>query len=130
INGGVLQLAQTVAMPATGNVVVNSGGTLAVNSNGTGEWSESTDTSVGGTIGGLIAGRGGQGAANQVTWMSGSALGIDTTNASGGAIVYNGVVGGFRTTSGTTDNVGFTKLGTGSLELTGTNTFAGPLTIA
>src|SRR5262249_44234471 len=78
----------------------------------------------------LIAGRGGQGAANQVTWMPGSALGIDTTNASGGSITYGGVIGGFHTTSGTTNAVGFTKLGAGTLQLSGANTFSGQLSTA
>ena len=130
INTGVLTFGKTFAMPSTGNVLVNSSGTLAVNSNGTDEWAASTDTSVGGTIGSLIAGRGGQGAANQITWLPGSSLGIDTTNASGGSMTYSGVIGNFRTTSGTTNSVGFTKLGAGTLELSGANTFSGPLATA
>jgi fibronectin-binding autotransporter adhesin len=113
-----------------GLVTVNNGGTLAVNAGGTGEWSDLT--SGAGSIGGLIAGTGGQGAANQVTWMPGSALGIDTTNAPGPppALTYNGVVGNFRTAGGgTTNAVGFTKRGVGLLTLTGNNTFSGPLTV-
>ena len=175
INAGTLQFGQTVSMPATGDVTVNSGGTLSVNSNGSGEWSESTNAAVGGTIGSLIAGRGGQGLANQVNWSPGSSLGIDTTNASGGAMEYTGVIGSFRSTilpgdynhdgnvgaadyvawrlgssptpnsvadyntwrsnfgatagGGTTDNVGFTKCGYGTLTLSGNNTFSGQLKV-
>jgi fibronectin-binding autotransporter adhesin len=118
-----------------GGVTVNSGGTLAANAGGTGEWTESTDTSVGGTIGSLVAGRGGQGTANEISWMPGSTLAIDTTNAAGAptapALTYTGVIGGFRTAGGgTTDAVGFTKRGIGTLTLSGNNTFSGPLTVA
>ena len=45
-------------------------------------------------------------------------------------MTYSGVIGGFRTTSGTTNAVGFTKRGTGSLTLDGNNTFSGQLIVA
>ena len=46
-------------------------------------------------------------------------------------MTYTGVIGGFRTTGGgTTNAVGFTKRGSGTLELHGNNTFSGPLSIA
>ncbi len=73
INGGTLQFGQTISMPASGNVTVNSGGTLAVNAGGTDEWTTSTDDTIGGTIGSIIKGRGGQGTANQISWSRGSA---------------------------------------------------------
>jgi autotransporter-associated beta strand protein len=119
---------------AQGLVTVNNGGTLGVNAGGAGEWTDSTDTSTGGTIGSLIAGRGGQGAANQITWMPGSVLGIDTTNAPGAptapALTYAGVIGGFRTAGGgTTDAVGFTKRGLGTLTLSADSPFSGPLSV-
>ena len=131
VNGGTLQFGQTVAMPSSGTVTVNNGGTLAVNAGGAGEWTDSTVTSDPGSLAGVIAGTGGQGTAGQVTWNTGSSLGIDTTNAPGGFLTYGGVIGGFRTTGGgTTNAVGFTKRGAGTLTLSGNNTFSGPLTIA
>ncbi len=130
INAGTLQFGQTISMPASGAVTVNIGGTLAVNVGGAGEWTDSTDDTIGGTIGSIIKGRGGRGTANQVSWISGSALGVDTTN-SGGTVLYSGNIGGFRTTGGgTIESVGFTKRGTGTLELSGNNTFSGPLSMA
>ena len=41
------------------------------------------------------------------------------------------MIGGFRTAGGgTTDAVGFTKRGTGTLTLSGNNTFSGPLAVS
>ena len=73
--GGTLQLAKQVALynnnpsawTTSGNINVNNGATLAVNVGGTGEF---TPTDVG-----TLAGSSG--------FQSGSALGVDTTNASG-----------------------------------------------
>jgi autotransporter-associated beta strand protein len=114
---------------ASGVVTVNNGGTLAVNAGGTDEWTNSTDENTSGTIGSLIKGRGGQ-AGSAVNWMSGSTLAIDTSNA-GGAMTYTGVIGGFRTAGGgTTNAVGFTKRGSGTLTLDANHTFTGPLTLA
>ena len=114
----------------SGGVTVNNGGTLAVNAGGAGEWTDSAVITDPASIAGLIAGTGGQGTANQVTWMSGSTLAVDTTNA-GGSMTYTGNIGNFRTTGGgTTNAVGFTKRGSGTLELQGNNTFSGPLSIA
>lgn len=134
INAGTLQFGKTFAMPLTGNVTVNSSGTLAVNAGGTDEWTSSAVTTDPGSLAGLIAGKGGQGTANQVTWNSGSAFGVDTTNAPIGTnsapeLDYSGVIGSFRTSSGTTDAVGFTKRGLGRLVSTGNNTFSGQLTV-
>jgi autotransporter-associated beta strand protein len=126
INTGTLQFANTTAMPVAGGVNVNAGATLGVNAGGAGEWTNAT--SGGGAIGGLIAGTGGQGTANQVTWTAGSNLGIDTTN-SAGALSYSGVIGSFRAAVGTTNAVGLTKRGPGTLELSGANTYTGPTTL-
>ena len=67
-----------------------------------------------GSIGGLLSGVGGQGAT--VTFAAGSSLGIDTTNA-GGSFTYAGNI--------TISGVGIAKLGTGTLMLSGTNTYTG-----
>jgi autotransporter-associated beta strand protein len=132
INGGTLQFAETNSMPSSGVVSVEGSGnsaTLAVNAGGTSEWSNGA--SGGGTIGGLIAGTGGQGMADQIKWYTNSALGIDTTNAPGGALTYGGVIGSFKNESGGTRNdVGLTKLGSGKLILTAANTYTGPTTIS
>jgi autotransporter-associated beta strand protein len=130
INSGTLQFGQTVAMPISGAVTVNNGGTLGVNAGGAGEWTNSSVVGDPASLAGLIAGTGGQGTANQVTWNSGSTLAVDTTN-NGGSSTYDGNIGNFRTAGGgTINNVGFTKRGAGTLELTGTNTFSGQLSIA
>ena len=75
--GGTLQFAQTTAMPSSGVVAVNPGGTLAVNVGGAGEFTNATSGS--GSIGGLVAGVGGQNGV--VKWAAASVLGLDTTNA-------------------------------------------------
>ena len=59
INAQTLQFAQTVAMPASGTVTVNPSATLAVNAGGSGEFTNAT--SGPGSVGGLLAGVGGQG---------------------------------------------------------------------
>ena len=116
INGGVLQFTKTNAMPASGTVTVNNGATLAVNAGGTGEFTGAT--SGNGSIGGLLAGVGGQGASS-VTWNAGAILGIDTTNA-GAGLTYSGVIA--DSSAGT---LGLTKLGAGQLTLSASNTYTG-----
>jgi T5SS/PEP-CTERM-associated repeat protein/autotransporter-associated beta strand protein len=118
ISAGILQFAHTVAMPASETVSVNSGGTLAVDAGGTDEFTNGT--SGYGTIGGLLSGLGGQ-SGSTVTLNSGSAVGIDTTDA-GGSLTYSGNI--------TNSGVGLTKLGTGTLVLTGTNTYTGATTVS
>ena len=113
----MLQFAKIASMPASGIVLVASGGTLAVNAGGTGEFTNAT--SGNGSIGALFAGTGGQG--NTVSLNSGSAIGIDTTNASG-SLVYTGNLA--------TAGVGLTKLGSGTLILSGANSYTGNTTIS
>ena len=84
------------------------------------------------SIAGLIAGTGGQGTANQVTWNSGSTL-ADRYDQRAGAVddVHRRVSAASAPTGGgTTNAVGFTKRGAGTLTLAGNNTFSGPLSIA
>lgn len=113
ISNGTVQFTQTTAMPATGDVTVQTGATLAVNVGGTGEWT--TGTSGNGTVGGLLAGLGGQ---------------------SGGTVSYTGNVGlevvvlsGSQEYSSAIADVGtslqIAKSGSGTLTLSGNNSFNG-----
>jgi autotransporter-associated beta strand protein len=115
-----------------GGVTVNSGGTLAVSAGGTGDWTNnSIDQSTPGTLASLIKGKGGQ-TGSTVTWTSGSAMGIDVSNAPLNGTVheltYDGAIGGF-TPAGNLNNVGLTKRGIGRLISTANNTFTGPIVV-
>ena len=86
VNAGILQFANTSAMPSSGTVTVAASAVLAVNAGGANEFTDATSGS--GSIGGLLAGIGGQG--GPVSWGSGALLGIDTTDAGGGNLTYGG----------------------------------------
>lgn len=106
VNAGVLQAKSDGAIPGyntAGRVVVQSGGTLAVNAGGTGEWGVAN-------IQALLS---------NAAFNSGSVLGIDTTNAATGFTYGNAITG----------SVGISKLGTGTLTLTGANNYTGVTTI-
>jgi autotransporter-associated beta strand protein len=118
---GTLQFAKTNSMPATGAVDVGTGATLAVNAGDTANGEFSNATSGAGSIGGLLAGIGGQGAA--VSYTGDVRLGIDTTNAVG-SVSYAGAIADVGTT------LGLTKLGTNTLTLTVTNTYSANTTIS
>jgi autotransporter-associated beta strand protein len=118
ITGGILEFGNLTSMPATGTVAVN-GGDLAVDIAGTGEWTTGTSAAAG-SIGGLLAGIGGQG--NTVTWAGNSTIGIDTTFATG-AQTYSGVIGNVGT------SLGLNKLGPGTLILTASETYTGATTV-
>jgi autotransporter-associated beta strand protein len=120
ISGGVLQFANTGAMPPSGTVTVQSGATLTVNAGGPNEFT--SGTSGPGTLGSLLAGVGGQGA--PVAWTPGTFLGIDTTNASGGTLTYAGDI---ANPGGNT--LGLVKLGANTLVLSGTSTYMGGTTV-
>ena len=112
---GTLQFSKLVSMPAAGTVAAATGTTLAVNVGGAGEWT--TGTSGSGTIGGLLAGLGGQDGGT-VSYAGTATLGFDTTNASV-TQTFTGDIANVGTT------LGIRKLGTGTLELSGANTYTG-----
>ncbi|MCW1923906.1 autotransporter-associated beta strand repeat-containing protein [Luteolibacter arcticus] len=121
VNGGNLVFAKQVSLynntPANwtaANLIVNSGGTLGVNVGGTGEFTAADLDS----LKALGTGAGG--------FLSGSLLGINTTNA-GGNFTYASNIGD---SNGGANVLGLHKLGTGVLTLIGTNTYTGPTRIS
>lgn len=118
INGGTLQFAKkgslynsnTTSWTST-NIVVASGATAAFNVGGTGEFA-SADIDI---LKGL-------GTSAATGFRSGSSLGLDTSNASGGNFTYGGVIA--NTNSGA-NVLGLVKLGANTLTLTGANTYTG-----
>ncbi|MGA2616425.1 MAG: autotransporter-associated beta strand repeat-containing protein [Thermoguttaceae bacterium] len=107
VSGGMLQAAKTRALPGyatAGKVSVGNGGTLAVNAGGTGEWAAADIDTL----------------RSNASFASGSALGIDTTNAASGFTYASNIGGG----------LGITKLGANTLTLTGANSYIGTTTIS
>ena len=141
---GMLQFMKAASMPAAGTVAVGTGTTLAVNVGAGGEWT--TGTTGAGTLGGLLAGVGGQAGA-AVTYTGTVTLGIDTTNASIVNVISGnqGISGtgtvtsrfhdtAVQTYSGVIANpagvtLGLNKLGLNTLALTGANSYTGVTTV-
>jgi fibronectin-binding autotransporter adhesin len=117
VSAGTLQFAKTNSMSASSAVSVASGATLAVNAGGTGEFAAGSGN---GTIGGLFAGLGGQ-SGSTVSYASGATIGVDTTNATGSITESTALTG---------TGIGLTKLGTGTLILSGTNNYTGTTTVS
>ncbi|MHA3771339.1 autotransporter-associated beta strand repeat-containing protein [Verrucomicrobiota bacterium sgz303538] len=121
VSAGTLQFAKKVSLynntPASWtatNIIVNNGGTLALNVGGTGEFIASdVDTlkALGTATGGFT---------------NGSTLGLDTTNASGGNFAYDSAI---ANTNGGVNAIGLTKLGANTLTLSGANTYTGPTNV-
>lgn len=101
VNGGTLQFAKPTAYPVSGTLNVNSGATAAFNVGGAGEFTYNDVSSRFGSF------------------ANGSKVGVDTTNAVGNVTWDTAISGSF----------GLTKLGTGTLVLSGANTYTGPTTI-
>jgi fibronectin-binding autotransporter adhesin len=118
-NGGTLLFSKTASL-YNGNsadwvgskITVASGGTLALGVGGTGEFSLADVTTV---------------ITNLSTsgFSSGALIGFDTTNAPGGTITYSSVIA--DSTAGT---LGVAKLGSGTLVLSGDNTYSGATTVS
>ena len=111
INEGELEFTKIAAMPSAGEVTVNDGTTLTVAVGGSGEWT--TGSSGNGTLGGLLAGLGGQ-AGSTVSFVGTTNLGLNVS----GDQSYSGVIA-------SAGNI--MVKGSGSLQLTGDNTFSGDI---
>lgn len=120
VNAGTLQFAKKTALynntPASWtdtNLVVNSGGRAIFNVGGSGEFTASDFTTLA-TLGTATGG-----------FKSGSAIGMDTSNA-GGVITYNTVVANSNSGANT---LGFGKFGANTLILGGANSYTGGTTV-
>ena len=120
VNAGILLFSKKVALynntPASWtatNLVINPGGLASFNVGGSGEFTISDFT----TLAALGTGSGG--------FKSGSAIGMDTTNA-GGAVTYNTVIA--NPNSGA-NALGFAKYGVNTLTLGGANSYTGGTTV-
>jgi fibronectin-binding autotransporter adhesin len=130
VNGGTLEFVNraTLYNAVTGNwtaanLTVASGATAAFGVGGAGEF-DATD------IGNLIALTNvADGVPATQGFTNGSRIGFDTTNAAGGVFTYANAITD-HVAGATTDTLGLAKLGTGTLTLTGTNTYTGTTTIA
>ena len=121
VDGGILQFAKqtafynnTTASWTATNLVVNSGGTAAFNVGGVGEFTAG-DLDIIKDLGTTTGG-----------FLGDSTLGIDTSNAAG-TFTYGGVIA--DTDSGS-NSIGLHKLGSGTLEVTGSNTYTGKTTVS
>ena len=125
INAGRLQLARqaalyngTAASWVKTKIYVNSGGTLALNVGGVGEFTAGNVTTLLTNLGTSITNNG---------LLAGSSLGFDTTNASGGNFTISDVIA--NSTGTGSGAIGLIKLGSGTLILTGNNTYTGVTTV-
>ena len=112
ISAGTLRFLKKNLMPAVGEVAVQDGATLSVAVGGTGEWT--TGLSGAGTIGGLLAGLGGQ-VGSTVTYSGNVNLGFHVS----GAQTYSGDIADVGS------SLGIVISNTGTMALTGNNSYTG-----
>ena len=128
ISAGTLQFAKTASLYngtaaswTASNISVGSGATLALNVGGSGEFSTGNVTTILTNLGGL------GGSVTNNGLQAGSAIGFDTTNASGSNFTVTDTLANSTGTGG--GAIGLTKLGSGALTLTANNTYTGATTI-
>ena len=124
VSGGILQFAKPTALYSNStaswtaaNIIVNSGGTLALNVGGTGEFTTANVTTLLTNLS-TVSNNG---------LRSGSTLGFDTTNAGGTFTLADTIANSTGTGGGA---VGVIKLGTGTLVLSAANTYTGATTVS
>jgi fibronectin-binding autotransporter adhesin len=109
----------TTASWTASNINVANSGTLALNVGGTNEFTTGNVTTLLTNLASSTSATNGM--------NGGSVLGFDTTNASGGSFTIADVLA--NTTGASGGARGLTKLGTGQLLLTATNTYTGATTV-
>ena len=124
VSAGTLQYSLPGALYAgatenwtAANISVASGATLAVNVGGTSDFTTDNVTTL---LAGLST-------VSNNGLTAGARFGFDTTNATGTVTYSTPLVSSTGTGGGA---VGFTKLGTGTLSLSGANTYTGPTTVS
>jgi fibronectin-binding autotransporter adhesin len=127
-NGGILQFGKVSSLYngnttswTAANLRVANGGTLAFNVGGTGEFASAD-------VGTLFTNLANSSNATTNGMAAGSRFGFDTTNASGGSFEISHVIANSGGSAGGAR--GLTKLGTGTLVLSNTNTYTGPTTVS
>ncbi|MEI8309276.1 MAG: autotransporter-associated beta strand repeat-containing protein [Verrucomicrobiota bacterium] len=124
VSGGTLQFAKQVSLYSANNtlwtaanVKVASGGTLALNVGGAGEFTTANVTT-------LLANLGGANGTSSNGFAAGSKIAFDTT---GGNFTVADVIANSTGTGG--GAIGLVKLGSNTLTLTGNNTYSGNTTV-